>query len=159
MPVNTCQAWAWETGSGSALLGTKTRCPRLAGGGRDSRTTAPMALVQSPRKEPRRKGGRVGGEGRHRVSAAQCVAKFVFFFSFSPFFLSKKCMKARQPLCNGQQCFLGDGGGGEGTPPGPAPQLAPEGGLVLLKNVSQFKYQTKNRARRTTLAVAKSLPE
>lgn len=114
--------------------------------------------------EPKRGAEKEGGEGgwggqAQSFCGSVCGKVFFFFFSFSPFFLSKKCMKARQPLCNGQQCFLGDGGGGEGTPPGPAPQLAPEGGLVLLKNVSQFKYQTKNRARRTTLAVAKSLPE
>lgn len=77
------------------------------------------------------------GGGQAGVSAAQFVARFFFFFFsfFSPFFLSKKCTKARQPLCKGQQCVLRAG-------------LAPglrrkKGGLVLLRNVSPFKPQTK----------------
>lgn len=53
-----------------------------------------------------------GGAGREvlRLSLWQSF----FFFPFSPFFLCKKCTKARQPLCNGQQCFLGVGWAGRG---------------------------------------------
>lgn len=75
-------------------------------------------------------GGRFGGS----------VCGKVFFFPFFPFFLCKKCSKARQPLCKGQQCFLGEGGG-EGTP-GLAPQLGAEGGLILLRNVC-FSLNTR----------------
>lgn len=72
-----------------------------------------------PRKEQRRRRGGGGREGQGG-SAAQFVAKF-FFFSFFPFFLCKKCTKAGQPLCNGQQCFLGEGGwGGDPRPGTPA---------------------------------------
>lgn len=85
------------------------------GAGKDSWATAPMALVQSPRKEEKEVGegrGR-GGQGRQGGSAAQFVAKF-FFSPFFPFFLCKKCTKARQPRCSGQQCFLGMGRAGRG---------------------------------------------
>lgn len=78
-----------------------------------------MALVQSPRKEEKEEGeDRLRGEGRQGGSAAQFVAKF--FFPFFPFFLCKKCTKAQQPLCNGQQCFLGVGWGGDPRPGTPA---------------------------------------
>lgn len=50
--------------------------------------------------------------GRGRFGGSVCGK--VFFFPFFPFFLCKKCSKARQPLCKGQQCFLGGGGAGRG---------------------------------------------
>lgn len=131
--------------------------PGAGRGGRDSWTTAPMALVHSPRKGGmgrvrRGVGGRAGG------SFCGSVCGKVFFFLSPPFSLSKKCTKARQPLCNDQQCFLRVGLAGRG-PRAWQPSLRLKGGLILLRNVSQFKYQTKNRAWRTTLTVAKSLPE
>lgn len=114
-----------------------------------------MALVQSPRKEEKEEGeDRLRGEGRQGGSAAQFVAKF--FFPFFPFFLCKKCTKLNSLFA--MVSSVSWGWGGEGTP-GLAPQLATEGGLILLRNESQFKYQTKNRAWRTALTVAKSLPE
>lgn len=156
--VSTCQAQAGETGGGGALLGTNTRCLELAG---VAGTPGPQLLWLWCTAQER--GG--GGGGRERwaggqagVSAAQFVARLFFFFPFSPFFLSKKCTKARQPLCNDQQCFLRVGLAGRG-PRAWQPSLRLKGGLILLRNVSQFKYQTKNRAWRTTLTVAKSLPE
>lgn len=61
-------------------------------------------------REGRGGGGRQGGTGRFCGS----VCGKVFFFSSFPFFLCKKCTKAGQPLCNGQQCFLEGGEGGRG---------------------------------------------
>lgn len=83
------------------------------GAGKDSWATAPMALVQSPRK------GKGDGEERLRGRVGRGVLRLslwqsFFFFPFPPFFLCKKCTKARQPLCNGQQCFLGVGWAGRG---------------------------------------------
>lgn len=60
-------------------------------------------------------GGGRGGEGL-RLSLWQR-----FFHLFFP--LCKKCTKAQQPLCNGQQCFLGEGGGGRGDPQAWHPSL------------------------------------
>lgn len=56
-----------------------------------------------------------GGEGRAGREVLRLSLWQSFFFSpFFPFFLCKKCTKARQPRCSGQQCFLGMGRAGRG---------------------------------------------
>lgn len=84
-------------------------CERLLGGAPAPRTPPPTyGFGEEPGEEQRREGQeRTQQEGREapRLSLRQR------FLSFFPLFLCKKCTKAQQPLCNGQQCFLGEGAG------------------------------------------------
>lgn len=83
------------------------------GAGKDSWATAPMALVQSPRKGKEdgeeRLGGRVGREVL-RLSLWQSF----FFFLFPPFSYVKSAQKLGSLFVTGQQCFLGVGWAGRG---------------------------------------------
>ena len=99
----------------------------------------PMALVKGPERssgEGRgRRGGRGGGEGQGG-SAAQFVAK-VFLIFFSPYVKSARKLSSLFATVSSVSW-----GRGEGGTPGLAPQLATEGGLILLRNVG-FSLNTR----------------
>lgn len=146
--------------AGPGLQGWAVRGrPWRPGAGRgQARTARPQLLwlwcrAQERRRRKRVRAGRGGRAGREvlRLSLWQS-----FFFLFSPFSYVKSAQKLNSLFA--MVSSVSWGWGGEETP-GLAPQLATEGGLILLRNESQFKYQTKNRAWRTALTVAKSLPE
>lgn len=98
------ETWCLELAGGcERLLGHPPPLPRLPGHPLPS-----MALVRS-RERSREGRGRRGRSGRAgRLCGSVCGKGFLSFF---PLFLCKKCTKAQQPLCNGQQCFLGEGAG------------------------------------------------
>lgn len=100
-----------ETGGGGALIGTHTQCLDLAEGWQGLLDHSSYGFGAQPEKGG---GMRRGVGGRAGGSFCGSVCGKVFFFPFFPFFLSKKCTKARQPLCNGQQCFLRVGLAGRG---------------------------------------------
>ena len=66
-----------------------------------------MALVRSQERSREGRGRRGRSRRAGRLCGSVCGKGFLSFF---PLFLCKKCTKAQQPLCNGQQCFLGEGG-------------------------------------------------
>lgn len=111
----------------------------LAPPGRAPAPRAPpplMALVQSPRREKRREIGERRQEGEKGGSAAQFVAKF-FFFSFFPFFLSKKCMKAGSLFAR-SAVFPGEGAGR-------GPSLAPSLQLKVASYCLETVFQLNTR--------------
>lgn len=101
--------------------GGPSRAPRSwQGAGKDSWATAPMALVQSPRKEEEEGEERLGG-GRQGGSAAQFVAKFFFFFLFPPFSYVKSAQKLGSLFVMVSSVSWGWGGrGGDPRPGTPA---------------------------------------
>lgn len=121
MPVNTDQATGRGGGGG-----------RGAGSGGVSGWQSCLGHTPAPGTPPppglwcrAQEKSRGGGVERREQGGARrfcgSVCGKVFFSPFFPFFLCKKCTKARQPLCNRQQCFLGEGGrGGDPRPGTPA---------------------------------------
>lgn len=95
------EAWCLEGAGGSErLLGG---APRLPG-----HPLPPMALVRSQERSREGRGRRGRSRRAGRLCGSVCGKGFLSFF---PLFLCKKCTKAQQPLCKGQQCFLGEGAG------------------------------------------------